>query len=51
MLLGQEPYDKTYAFIPTAKSIVAKEIRVRTLSGAPVMVMCDPTTVCLCLYF
>jgi len=39
------PYDKTYAFIPTAKAIVAKKIRTQTLSGAPVMVMCDPTTV------
>ena len=30
---------------PTAKAIVAKNIRTKTLSGAPVTVMCDPTTV------
>jgi len=31
--------------IPAAKGIVAKDIRVTTLSGAAVTVMCDPTTV------
>ena len=45
MFSGQGWYDQTYTFIPTAKAIVAKDIYTETLSGAPVTVMCDPTTV------
>jgi len=32
--------------IPTAKAVVAKNIRMTTLTGAPVTVICDPATVC-----
>ncbi len=31
--------------IPTAKAVVAKNIRMTTLTGEPVTVICDPATV------
>ncbi len=39
----------TNTFIPTANGIVTKDIHTKTLSGAPVTVVCDPTVIVLSL--
>ena len=43
IILSQERLTNT--LIPTANAIVVKDIHTKTLSGAPVTVMCDPTMV------